>query len=457
MKKLLTRALLLGFVSLSMAQCASREDEDYIWLLAVLQPVAPVENSTLLVGGGEGGTSDSTTPPQTSTEENPPQPDVWDSTTFSMTVNDIRGTDSFLFETTTEYPLRIQVRDPINPVSGSMVQIIDLNPNGSQTVIFRATTDESGNLSGSFIIPNREDPRVILHVIYQGEEHFFEIHLSQVIEINRDIYVWLDRITSIENPDRDGDRVPNHLDDYPDDPTRATRIQIPHDSFYSIAYEDLYPTQGDADFNDYVVRVINEEDLNAQGKVVRIRGRYTHVAKGAGYNHTLHLKMPSHVSGTYTLTRKKPNGTVYLQETKALPSTGSLELLPASNTTLAQSNTALGQTLILGDTAEWELILSEPVTKQSLGKAPYDLYIYVLNTKREIHFLGHYKKPDGSDQYLDSAGFPWALLVPENFHWPLEKKNIHDGYPDFHGWYSSQGANYREWYKNKIGTYLFPY
>ncbi|WCL50089.1 LruC domain-containing protein [Leptospira sp. GIMC2001] len=430
------KTLIILFVGLLFSSCATQEDENYAWLVTLFQPVAPVEEGT--------------DPPLS-------EPDDTDPVTvpFSMDILDINGPVDFLFENTTTFPIRVVVKDPNNPVNGLLVQVRNLNPDNVQTVIFRAVTDESGAVTGSFTINNRAEPKVMLEVIYMGTQYFIEVDLQNVLEINRDVYIWINQIEQIANPDLDSDSVPNDLDDYPEDPNRATKIRIPSESYYTIAYEDLYPKQGDADFNDYVIRVINEEDLNKEGKVVRIRGEYTHVAKGAGYNHTLNLRLPSVVAGDYTLRRSKPNGDVYFEESKRLNSQDVINLLPSSNTTITQSNTDASQTFTEGDTATWELILDEPVPLLTLGKAPYDLYIYVQNTKLEVHFLGLYKNADGTDQYLDPAGFPWAFLVPGEFEWPLEKANMHSAYPNFNQWYTSAGTIFSDWYKTKLSTYLF--
>ncbi|MCZ8236823.1 MAG: LruC domain-containing protein [Leptospiraceae bacterium] len=420
--------LVFGFI-LSIS-CASKEDPNYAWMMAILQPLAPVGDSAQTLPGSD------------SPSEVP----------FSMTIEDLNGGSDFLFENTTTYPLRIKVRDLINPISGTLVQIIEL---GQQDVagnaVFKAITDSSGNVTGSFTINNRAEPKVRLQVTHLGKDYFFEINLINILEVSRDIFLFTSPLVQVPAPiiDADGDGIQDSKDEYPNDPSRATMIRIPTESFYTICYEDLFPKKGDADFNDYVVRVYNEEDLDSQGRVTRIRGYYTHVAKGAGYNHTLHIKFPNTVSGNYTLTRAKPNGNEYFSDSRFLQKASSIEILPESNTTIPQSNTSQGQNFLPGDKAEWELVLDSPVSKLELGNSPYDLYIQVKNTKLAIHRLGLYKNADGSDSYLDPAGFPWVFMIPGEFSWPLEKKNINNAYSFFDDWYTSSGANYKDWYLNK--------
>jgi LruC domain-containing protein len=432
MKEKFTKALWIGSLAL-LISCESRQDENLVWLFAVLQPNSG-ENTGVGYDLEEPYTED-----------------------FSMIIEDVQGSDGFIFENTTTFPVRIQVLDPIAPIQGSTVQIVEQGGSAQTQLLFRATTDDTGNVTGSFTINNREEPVVQLQVLYQGKTYQFEIRMVGIRELSRRIIIDNAFLTQIQDPDRDGDGIPDRLDDYPDDPVRASKIRIPTESFYTIAFEDLYPKQGDADFNDYVIRAFHEEDLNAQGQVVRIRGSYTHVAKGAGYNHRLRIKFPSAIIGEYQLKRYKPDNTLYLDTSSSLGSANSVELLPISNTTIPHSNAERGQVFKPGDRAEFELTLSSPVSKSDLIKAPYDLYVYVENTKQEIHFLGLYTREDGSDPYLDPAGFPWAFLVPGEFRWPLEKRNIHNAYPQFQPWYESGGQSFQSWHKVGVDSEIFSF
>jgi LruC domain-containing protein len=320
---------------------------------------------------------------------------------------------------------------------------------------FFASTNAPGNVTGSFTY-NINQPQVLITIyLNDGRSFSFQVDLTNVSEIERELLIQADgSVTPVAISDRDKDGVPDNLDAYPDDPTRSAVIRIPTDSYYNVAYEDLYPKQGDADFNDYVVKVYYEEDLNAAGDVVRIRGYYQHVAKGAGYNHTLRLKLPA--TGNYTLQRFGYSGEVELNTTGNLTPFDYIELLPNSSSTIPQSNTDSKQTFHPGKKAQLEIILSAPTKRASLGSAPYDLYIYVITTNKEIHFLGKYFDQNGKDLYLDPTGFPWALLIPgDNWKWPLERVNIKNAYANFIPWYESAGASFKDWFNSTDLTKVF--
>lgn len=227
-----------------------------------------------------------------------------------------------------------------------------------------------------------------------------------------------------------------------------------------MAFEDLFPNAGDADLNDYVLFFSIEEDMNAQGNISKIRGSYQHVARGAGYTHTLNLKMNAG-------TGAKLSKIIYNDEGKTLENKGEVvstlsasdlangfELLPSSNKTLSvqNNNAAHANNLKLGYTVSFELSFDQPVPRAKIGSAPYDLYIYVNNTKRNIHFPGKYFDVAGKDQFLDKNGFPWAIIVPGKWKWPLEGKDIRNvsntGYIDFAAWANSKGTEKKTWYSN---------
>ena len=97
---------------------------------------------------------------------------------------------------------------------------------------------------------------------------------------------------------------------------------------------------------------------------------------------------------------------------------------------------------------------SIPVNRNVLGTAPYDLYAYVHNTKEELHFPGKYFI-NNKDKYLDPKGFPWAIIVPGGFQWPLSGENMNSGYPKFNSWSSSFGAYDSDWYKYFNGSKVY--
>ncbi len=420
--------LLLAFSLSFFGSCASASDPNYAWLLS-------------LVAGG----TPTTAPPG--------------STDFGVDINDETAPLDFAFDTTRTITVNLQVIDPVAPVDGSMVQITvpSATPGAaSNKSVFKAYTNPSGEVTGSFTI-DADSKTVHLQVEAYGKFYDVDVTIVNVTKIDRRISVGF---TATTTPilDSDGDGIPDIEDVYPEDPNRVSVIRIPAEDYYTISFEDLFPNQGDADFNDYVVRSYFEEDLNKAGEVVRIRGYFTHVAKGAGYSHTLRLGLPNANVGTYSLIRLGFDGTTVEENLSGTgPTLTDLELLGNSSTTLASSNASRSNTtFVKGKTAKLEVILSSSISKLVLGSAPYDTFIRVINTGKDIHSTGKYFDAAGADIYKDSTGFPWVLLVPGNFQWPYEATNIRLSYPQFQTWYESLGTADTDWFRFPSTADVFP-
>lgn len=428
----LTKVLIGLFSAAFFFSCSSEDDPDYVWLATVAPGLAGTEGSS----SGE-------------VQEIP----------FTMDVEDVDGSSEFLWDTMASIPINVTVLDAVQPVDGSLVQVIArYSVNEGDVVIFNATTNEEGQVSGT-ITYDRASPVVTIQVSNGSTFADFEVDLTAVQVINRRVRFNADLTVTPYVPvsDRDGDGVPDEDDMYPDDALRATMVKYPAEGYYTIAYEDLYPRRGDADFNDYVVRASFEEDLNAEGKVVRIRAKYTHVAKGAGYNHTLQfaVKGADPASG-YSLRRFDELGAPVSTDSGSL--TGSVEVLGNSSQTISSQNSKASQTFQIGHSVEIELALATPLNRTQAVAPPYDTFIHVITTGHDIHLPGRYFNEDGTDKYIDNLGFPWGLVVGGDFAWPYERQDIHDAYTGFQPWYESGGVNNADWYKTPTDglVYIVP-
>ncbi|MGJ4754248.1 LruC domain-containing protein [Leptospira kmetyi] len=369
-----------------------------------------------------------------------------------ITVNDQVGTAPFTYNTVQTIPLNLVVTDKQSkPVSGATVIVSDNQGN----ILFQGISDNTGKVSGTITVETAVG-QITLEITANGESITNVINLINVIGINREIKyeILLPVVTAPTDTDKDG--VPDTLDAYPQDPTRSSLIRIPSEGVSTVAYEDLYPSAGDADLNDYVVHIRNEEDLNAAGDVIRLRGTYQHVARGAGYKHTFFIKLPVSVGAKYSRKVVRDDG----KEITALNTinvssadlNAGIQIHEESNKTTSNPNVNPGGVYKPGHIATIEIVFNSPVKKSAIGNYPYDIFIKVINTGKEIHFPGLYKNANGTDKYLDSNQFPWAILVPGSWKYPYEgldiRKDTQTGYKEFNLWVASKGTSYKDWYKH---------
>lgn len=361
------------------------------------------------------------------------------------------------------------------PVPGALVELYH---SGSNALLFSQISSNQGKITGSVVV-NYTDTEILAtlsaNVTANGTK---QIAVPVRREVNGDIKLVVTILgVQVDNntgggaggtggstgggggttiSDKDGDGVPDSKDLFPDDPSRAFKLRIPAVGYYTVSFEDLYPKAGDADLNDFTLYMYNEEDINSQGQIVEIRSTFQHVAKGAGYNHTLNLRLPPGISVSQFTTTifdsrgvNLNSGTTLQNPSSSATRTLSIYNNQQSNVTLTSSNVGANQTFVPGRIAKTRIRFTNPVNRDILGTAPYDLYAFVINTGKEIHFPGKYFGNvfgAGKDDYLDSIGFPWAIIVPGEFKWPLEQQNIYNAYPKFRSWSSSKGAYDSDWY-----------
>ncbi|WP_032917195.1 LruC domain-containing protein [Leptospira santarosai] len=402
-------------------------------------------------GSSTGAGASSGSEADTSVNGGSPAPPVQEITGV-ITVNDQIGSIPFTYNTVQTIPLNLIVTDKQSkPISGATVIVSD----NEGHILFQGISNNLGKVSGSITVETSLG-QITLEITAGGESISNVINLINLVGINREIKyeILLPVVAAPVDSDKDG--VPDVLDTYPQDPTRSVLIRIPAEGVSTVAYEDLYPSAGDADLNDYVLHIHNEEDLNTAGDVIRLRGTYQHVARGAGYKHTFFLKLPVSVGATYSRKVVREDGKVVTELTTKTVTASDLnqgiQIHEESNKTTSNPNVNPGGVFKPGHIATIEIVFNSPVKKTTLGIYPYDIFIKVANTGKEIHFPGLYKNSNGTDKYLDSNNFPWAILVPGAWKYPYEgldiRKETQTGYKEFNLWVASNGTSYKDWYKH---------
>jgi len=276
--------------------------------------------------------------------------------------------------------------------------------------------------------------------------------------------------------DADGDGINDPVDDYPNDPNKAYDNFYPaENTFGSLAFEDLWPSKGDYDFNDLVVDYYFTEVLNASNQIVELQADFVLKATGASYENGFGFELGvspdqiTSISGSNLVgsaVTVSENGTE-LNQAKAVCMVFDNVYGIVSRPDGFYVNTQVDAPYIDPDTVNIVISFVQPQSAGELGSPPYNPFIFVNQDRsREVHLAGHpptslaansdyFGSEDDASQvagyYKTSNNLPWALDIVETLSYPLERVTIDEAHNYFIGWAETSGSNYADWFKDKPG------
>lgn len=280
--------------------------------------------------------------------------------------------------------------------------------------------------------------------------------------------------------DRDGDGVLDWEDNYPDNPGQA------FDDFYpakdkpgTYAFEDLWPSQGDYDFNDLIVDYQINRISNGKNQVVEIdvitqvRAIGGSIRNGFGMQIYLSPDMITGIKADYEFLddaiKLNENGTEMGQKWATfIFFTDAYNLLSHPGDGSPGINTTLGYHYVIPSEKNLRIFLKEPVDPEKVNLNNFNPFIFrAAERSHEIHLrecpptdLANPKlfgtgndvsNPESGIFYQTKNGMPWAINVPVQFEYTIEKAEILKGYPAFAKWISSGGKEFEDWYLDKQG------
>lgn len=271
--------------------------------------------------------------------------------------------------------------------------------------------------------------------------------------------------------DLDSDGVGNAFDEYPCDPQKAGSVFVPgSSSMGQVLYEDLWPSDGDFDFNDTVVAYNYELIYSAQERLTAIRATYNVLALGAGIHSGLGLTLPIPASAVSQVHRRIGTGGVDLPVIRQSDGNLVLHVINDMHSAFAigegfintRRTDAVRQPLSISVLIE----LSQPVTLAA-STAPFDLFLFwTHDPSHEIHrpmYAGTENmdvslfgtEADGSTEtrhFVNTRGVPFALDVPVSTFYPVEQTPIDWLYPDILVFGTSGGTSARAYYASDVRT-----
>jgi len=278
--------------------------------------------------------------------------------------------------------------------------------------------------------------------------------------------------------DADNDGIADNLDDYPNDSTRAFNSYYPNaNTFATYGFEDLWPSQGDYDFNDLVLGFRIKKVLNANNDVVELYTDYMVRAIGATFDNGFGVQFddlsPSDIqtitgqSLTNNLVSLNANNTEAGQNKAVVIFYDSPEGL-INRPGGSMFNTIKANPSGNFDSTQVYVKFTNPVAQSKVAMSKWNPFIFVDGTRGvEVHLpdmtptgkantslLGSNQDnsiPSTGRYYKTSNNLPWVIEVPVTFDYPAEKESISDAYNYFNNWAISGGSNYQNWYSSTSG------
>ena len=286
-----------------------------------------------------------------------------------------------------------------------------------------------------------------------------------------------DDIKPIDTPtDTDGDGVSDVRDEYPTDPTKAFNNYYPSkNATGTLAFEDLWPSKGDYDFNDLVVDYNFNQITNGDNKIVEINAALTVRAIGASFKNGFALQFNTTPSNVKAVTGQSLNNAVFALTSNGTEQNQSTAVVPifddpykVLNANPAITNTYVGGAYSAPKTMNVKIEFNTPIALSGFGTAPYNPFIVASGIRgKEIHLPANAptdladksKFGTGDDDsnlgtkkyYMSDNNLPWAINIPVQFAYPAEQQDITKAFILFNKWAESKGSSNADWYLDKAG------
>lgn len=269
---------------------------------------------------------------------------------------------------------------------------------------------------------------------------------------------------AIPSSDSDGDGVIDFYDEFPDDNTKAYSYYTP--SVYgwgTYAFEDLWPSQGDFDFNDLVINYRYTNIADADGTIVETKMNYNIKNIGGSFRNGFGIQLNMDKSLIQEVSGARLTEGLITTDGKGLESNQSKPVVIVFDNAWANDQNR---------EIELSIKYSEPIDPALLSNINPFIFINGDRSK-EVHVC-NFPPTDLADQstfgtyddrsdaekstfYKDKDNLPWAIDIIHDFVYPVEKKEIILGYPYFKQWAESGGTEYTDWYKEIDGYRNYDY
>lgn len=224
----------------------------------------------------------------------------------------------------------------------------------------------------------------------------------------------------------------------------------------TLMFEDMYSQLGDYDFNDFVAR------YNLRILYKYSRGKYyAHKmcisvqirAVGGIYKYEPYIRLTKVKADNIIIETteknvksiKGPNGEAIISYKSPTPPSG-----------YKYYNTEKNEMTKPDKFKEIWITFKNPIEYEDVMDKNYniDMYIAKENHKQEIHLKGYEPVYDQHQDYADKNNFVWGIRTWGIFDHAIEGKNFLKAYPQFKGWVTSGGKEYKRWWEEVDYRYV---
>jgi LruC domain-containing protein len=274
--------------------------------------------------------------------------------------------------------------------------------------------------------------------------------------------------------DSDGDGVTDLFDDYPYEAEKAFDNYSPFENEYgTYLFEDKWPSKGDYDFNDIVIKYNYKYTTDVNNKVSEIVLKMKVDATGASYQNSFCLQLPFEPSDIESVEGTKiydnyleieQNGVEKGTTRAVIPIIDNLNKIQGSF-----GNVYKDKPYIENAPFEIRIKLKKAISINGIDNLFNPFIIINKNRENEVHLKGYqptskanfdkFETKDDKSQstgiyYTDINGMPWALDLPNEFKHLLERENLEDNYLRFKDWAMSSGSSDTDWYLPESTNYV---
>lgn len=288
-------------------------------------------------------------------------------------------------------------------------------------------------------------------------------------------------VNPIDQPgDSDGDGVSDVYDRFPNNPALAYLNVFPAaNTFGTLAYEDLWPGEGDYDMNDLVLDYQYLVYGNAQNQAVYMDSRFAIRAIGGTIRSGFAFQMPLASSQISGVTGQRMTQNYFSMNGNGTENGVAQAVIPVFDNAHAISplpapyflNTERATAFRTPDTVSIRVNFVNGVSMNAVGTGPFNPFIVPNRSEggtinwsraREIHLPGYAAtskantalfgtsgddtRPGAGKWYKTHRNLPFALHMAEKYEYSLERKSVLEAYPRFADWSQSGGVNAKDWY-----------